>query len=141
MKDQDQIRNDERERLAGTVQRSQAAYDRVVLVLSGVVSGIMFNFLARIIGRVPLQAVWALWAAAVLALLAVVVVLVSHYSSVRAALRAIEQLDGREVGRGRFGGRWASVVPHLNVISGLAALLSATAAVTFMLSNLHGGEL
>lgn len=132
----DEIKAQYRKDLTALEQRSQAEYDRIVVALSGGAMGITFAFVGRIIGDSPPQEVWALVAAWALWVLSLTCVLWSHFASVRALRKTIEQVDNNTLDAETAGGLHDAIVRWLNPAGGIAFVVGAIFAGIFMASNL-----
>lgn len=114
-------------------ERSQAAFDKTLLTLSGGALGVSFAFVSRFLGdRLAvalgwLVGAWGCW------IVSLGVVLCSHYFSTLAVRQAIKRVDAGH-SPGRFLDRLVAV---LNAAGGVLFLVGLLAVAVFVKSNLE----
>lgn len=126
---------DYRKSLQAIEQQSQESFDKTLVSLSGGALGVSFAFVQQFLGEGVSVAPRLLWASWLLWVLAVTLVLVSHYISVLANRRAVEDLDaGREFECP--GGAFDRALVILNPTAGVALIAGLVTAGLFIMKNL-----
>lgn len=128
--------SDYRQHLVDAEQKSQEAFDKTVLSLSGGALGISFVFLKDVIGSNPVQspsfllAAWITWALSSMSVLA------SFYLSHLALRRAIDQVDDGTVYQQRAGGWFSIATALLNAAGALLFFVGVCSITAFANANL-----
>jgi predicted membrane channel-forming protein YqfA (hemolysin III family) len=126
-----------RKSLVEAERRSQEAYDKAVLSLSGGGLAISFAFLKDYLaGQQPAMAsllfvAWVCWGFSASAILA------SFFASSLALRKAISQVDENSIYTFRAGGAASTVTAILNVAAGILFLLGVIAAAIFASLNMR----
>jgi len=128
--------SDYREHLVAAEQKSQEAFDKTVLSLSGGALGVSFVFLKDVIGSNPVQgpsfllAAWVCWAGSSLSVLASF--LLSHL----ALRRAIKQVDDGTIYNQRAGGGFSVTTVLLNAMGAVLFFSGVCSITAFAAENL-----
>jgi len=123
--------------LLATEQKSQEAYDRTVVSLSGGALGISFAFVKQFLGeRTPIGTTsliiaWACW------VLSLAAVLFSHYLSTLAHQSALDDLASNVGKIGTAATRFDMAVSILNAAGGILFLAGTIAIGVFVVHNLR----
>ena len=137
---QDQFSKDRKQyrtALSALEQKSQAEYDRLVVLLSGGALGISFAFVEGFIGDDPPRVLWALMVAWFAWVCSLASVLFSHFFSVKALRTTVKQVDDGKVYTERIGGTFDRFVEWLNISGGITFILGALLAGVFVWYNLE----
>lgn len=130
-------KEDYRNLLIATGQKSQDSYDKTVLALSSGAMGISFAFVndyikpGCIVNPNLLITAWTLWA------LSVSSVLLSFFFSHRALKKAVKQLDEDKIHSEPPGGWYNRVTFFLNIGSGISFLAGLIFIIIFISKNLR----
>ena len=116
--------------------QSQVHYDKLVVYLSGGAMALSFAFIRDVVGTTgpvyfveTLAWAWSMWLASL------VFALGSHYASTLALRKASNEFDGSKT---KYpGGIYTTIVRFLNPVSGLAFLVGAYFAGSFIYYNLE----
>lgn len=125
-----------RQWLIAAEQKSQEAYDKTVLSLSGGALGISFVFLKDVIHDVPLAhaeyllGAWLSWG------LSSTSILISFFLSHLALRRAINQIDSDEINTTSPGGIYSKVTAAANIAGALLFLIGVLLITGFAGENL-----
>lgn len=125
-----------RQWLVGAEQKSQEAFDKTVLSLSGGALGISFVFLKDVIGSNPvfeprfLLAAWISWALSSLS------VLFSFYLSQLSLRHAITQVDAGTIYTEHAGGYYSKITSWLNAAGAILFFVGVCAITIFAQFNL-----
>jgi len=120
-----------RSELIAQSERSQTSFDKTLLSLSGGALGVSFAFVKDFIPPTlpgAIATAWACW------ILSCGSVLTSHFLSVLATRKGIEEVD-RGTAKGQVGGHYATAVDVFNVAGGLAFVAGLIAAGVFVFRN------
>ena len=126
-----------RAQLFSTMQKAQDEYDKTVLALSGGALGISLAFIKDVIGSGPivcavhLLLAWICWGTSL------GTVLLSHYTSHKANVYAISQVDECRIYDERPGGNWDRITNILNATAGILFFGGVVFIVVFASSNLE----
>lgn len=123
--------------LISTEQKSQEAYDKTILYLSGGALGISFVFMRDIIGENPIILKGCLFGSWICWSLSVTSVLASFYFSRLALRRAIKQLDQDKIQSEKPGGWLDCLTGILNFSGGALFLAGLVSIIIFASKNVR----
>ncbi len=127
-----------RQHLVLAEQKSQEAYDKTLLTLSGGALGISFAFVEKFLTDdvahcvALLVCAWFCWG------LSLAVVLSSHFFSQRALRHAIQQVDANEIYIRPAGGFFSKITDICNIAGGVLFFVGLIFMITFVATNLGG---
>ena len=125
-----------RQHLVLAEQKSQDAYDKTVLSLSGGALGISFVFLDKFLAgqqvtnTAYLVSAWTCWG------VSVAVILASHFFSQRALRHAIKQVDANQIYIRKPGGIFSVITDICNCAGGLLFVIGVAFMVLFVSHNI-----
>lgn len=117
-------------------KKSQDDFDKTLVSLAGGALGVSFVYLKDIVGTEPINQsdylffAWGLWGFSSLA------VMYSYLFSVQASRKAIQQVDGQSIHKGRAGGFFSSITEFLNWAGAASFLIGLVSISVFVFHNL-----
>lgn len=126
-----------RKDLVAAEQKSQDAFDKAVLTLSGGALGVSFAFVKDIVGPGSVAHPWLLLAAWIAWGFSLVACLASFWFGQQALLTAIGQVDNGTIDVERAGRGFARTTVVLNAAGGILFILGVILLVPFVGSNLE----
>jgi len=127
-----------RQHLVLAEQKSQEAYDKTILSLSGGALGISFAFVNEfvdtnnVINPCALKWAWILWVASML------FVLISFFTSQLALRKTIAQVDSGTIDNSKLGGIFDIITLIANILAGSALIYGMFLMISFVNSNWKG---
>jgi hypothetical protein len=117
-------------------RKSQEAYDKAILTLSGGALGVTISFVKDVVCDRPqdshlLLTSWSIWG------LSLLCILFSHFFSQHALRKTIKQLDAGTLGHEPPGGWFDRLTVGLNTAAGLFFLVGTFVFVFFAYNNMR----
>lgn len=126
-----------RKALLDLEQKTQSAYDKAVMTLSGGALGLTFTFLKDVVGQRQLNSpgwllvAWICWG------VSITMTLASFYTAGVALRTAVRQTDEKEIYLTLVGGTYNTVTKYLNFLSGSLFFIGVCSIVIFVTQNLR----